>query len=77
MTIGLRLRPRAAAAYLGVSASSLAKRRMRGDPPRYLKLGRSVAYDVMDLDKLLADSRCNSTSEYPGQRLPGGPSGGT
>jgi predicted DNA-binding transcriptional regulator AlpA len=77
MTNDLRLRPRAAASYLGISASSLAKRRMRGDPPRYLKLGRSVAYDVTDLNKFLADSRCNSTSEYPAQRLPRCPSGGT
>jgi hypothetical protein len=65
MTMDLRLRPRAAARYLGISTSSLAKRRMRGDPPRYLKFGRSVAYDVRDLDGFLAASRYNSTSEYP------------
>jgi hypothetical protein len=64
MTMDLRLRPRAAARYLGISTSSLAKRRMRGDPPRYLKFGRSVAYDVRDLDGFLAASRYNSTSEY-------------
>lgn len=65
MIVRQRLRPKTAASYLGISESNLAKRRMRGDPPPFLKLGRSVAYEVTDLDAFLASSRYNSTSEYP------------
>jgi predicted DNA-binding transcriptional regulator AlpA len=66
MTLKRRVRPPAASEYLGMSESWLAKRRMKGDPPRYLKLGgRSIAYDLSDLDDFIAASRRNSTSEYP------------
>jgi predicted DNA-binding transcriptional regulator AlpA len=66
MTLKRRLRPPAAAEHLGMSESWLAKRRMKGDPPRFLKLGdRSIAYDLADLDDYLAASRRISTSEYP------------
>ena len=53
-----------AAEYCGLSASTLAKRRLRGVPPRFRKLGpRVVAYAVEDLDAWLADCVRNSTSE--------------
>jgi predicted DNA-binding transcriptional regulator AlpA len=53
----------AAATRLGVSSSFLAKARMRGDGPRYRKLGRAVRYAQADLDHwLLARSR-TSTAE--------------
>lgn len=52
-----------AAAYTGISASTLNKLRMGSDGPTYLKLGRRVTYDVRDLDTWLASKRRQSTSE--------------
>jgi predicted DNA-binding transcriptional regulator AlpA len=74
MSFNRRLRPLAASAYINMSTSWLAKRRMKGEPPRYLKLGRSVNYDVSDLDDLIAASRRSSTSEYPSPATRDGPS---
>ena len=48
-----RFRPQKAAEYLGVSPSTLAKWRMRGEPPVTPKLGRVVVYDQTDLDQWL------------------------
>lgn len=54
----------AAAAYVGESESTLAKRRMRGDGPAFLKLGkRTVGYRRSDLDAWLAACRRTSTSD--------------
>jgi predicted DNA-binding transcriptional regulator AlpA len=61
-----RLRVPEAAAYIGLSSSTLAKMRLRGDGPIFLKLNRAVAYDVRDLDAWLAGRRRVSTSD-PGQ----------
>ena len=58
-----RFRARKAAEYLGVSDSTLAKWRMRGDPPGYRKLGRVVVYDQAELDAWLESCRRTSTSE--------------
>ena len=58
-----RLRTPEAAAYLGVSTSFLAKLRVYGSPVPYSKLGRSVVYDVRDLDAWLEQNRRTSTSE--------------
>lgn len=47
------LRPRAAAGYLGISESTLAKLRMRnnrGSGPRFIKRGGIVIYRRIDLD---------------------------
>ena len=58
------LRPPQAAKYLGLSESTLAKRRLRGDPPIFLKItSRAVGYLVDDLDTYLAVCRRRSTSE--------------
>jgi predicted DNA-binding transcriptional regulator AlpA len=44
------LRVDAAASYLGISVSALAKMRMRGDGPPFVKLGRRVViYRMSDL----------------------------
>ena len=43
------LTPKEAAGFLRLSGSFLAKARMRGDGPRYRKLGRSVRYLRADL----------------------------
>lgn len=52
------LRPRDAAAYLGISASTLAKLRMRhrrAEGPPYMLIGKSVLYDRARLDRWLAE----------------------
>lgn len=60
------LRPTEAAKYLGLSASTLAKRRLRGDGPPFAKLGpRLVSYSKRDLDAWLSGRRRRSTSEGP------------
>lgn len=59
-----KLRAPDAAQYVGLSASTLAKMRMRGDGPRYAKAGaRVVVYDLQDLDAWLASQSRRSTSE--------------
>ena len=58
------LRVVAAAEYLGLSTSTLAKMRLRGDGPAYSKAGpRIVVYDLADLEEYLAVRRRHSTSE--------------
>ncbi len=58
------LRTKAAAAYLKLSPSTLAKMRLRGDGPPYSKAGpKIVVYDIADLDTYIADRRRRSTSE--------------
>jgi hypothetical protein len=52
-----------AAAYLNVSRSMLAKRRLTGDGPSYSKLGKRVIYALVDLDKWVAELKRRSTSE--------------
>lgn len=59
-----KLRAPAAAQYVGLSPSTLAKMRLRGDGPLYMKAGpRVVLYDIADLDIWLASRKRRSTSE--------------
>ena len=59
-----KLRAPEAAHYVGLSASTLAKMRLRGDGPMYAKAGpRIVIYDRGDLDAWLASRRRRSTSD--------------
>ena len=52
-----------AAAYLGLSTSTLAKMRLRGDGPIFYKAGpRVVVYDLLDLKDWLKSRRRSSTS---------------
>ena len=67
-----KLRAPAASKYLGLSASTLAKMRLRGDGPVYLKLSRIVVYDMRDLDAWLTTRRRRSTSD-DGKRGGGAP----
>ena len=61
---GRYLRAPGAALYLGLSPSTLAKMRLRGDGPAYSKAGpRVVIYDRADLDAWLAGRKRRSTSE--------------
>jgi predicted DNA-binding transcriptional regulator AlpA len=54
---------KAAANFLALSPSTLAKLRIYGGGPRYLKLGRRVAYSREDLDAWLNQNRRSNTSE--------------
>lgn len=57
------LRAPEAAAYIGLSESTLAKRRLYGQPPTFLNLGgRAIGYAIDDLDVWLDTCRRSSTS---------------
>jgi predicted DNA-binding transcriptional regulator AlpA len=59
------MRPPQAADYVGLSRSTLAKRRLTGDGPKFIRLSpRAIAYLRTDLDDWLKAKRCSSTSEY-------------
>ena len=53
-----------AARYLNLSTSTLAKMRLSGNTPKYIKMGRRVAYRQIDLEAWVDSQRFQSTSEY-------------
>jgi predicted DNA-binding transcriptional regulator AlpA len=57
------LTPRDAATILRLSPSWLAKARMRGDGPPYVKLGRSIRYSEGALAQWMKSRQRLSTSE--------------
>jgi predicted DNA-binding transcriptional regulator AlpA len=57
------LTPKEAAAFLKVSISWLAKARMRGDGPPYVKIGRTVRYPESGLHAFLAANTKRSTRD--------------
>lgn len=59
----------AAARYLGLSASTLAKMRLSGNTPAFLKLGRRVLYRRVDLEAWLESRVAHNTSDADA-RLP-------
>ena len=61
------LKPKEAAAYLNSSASTLAKRRLYGGGPKWVRIGTAVRYRKTDLDAFMAASAVSSTSEKAGQ----------
>ena len=65
-----KLRTPDAAEFLGLSASTLSKMRLRGDGPVYAKAGpRVVVYDLADLESWLAARKRRSTSDDGGTSL--------
>jgi excisionase family DNA binding protein len=58
-----------AARYMGLSASTLAKMRLSGNSPAFLKLGRRVLYRRVDLDAWLESRVARNTSDADA-RLP-------
>ena len=58
----------AAARYVNLSPSTLAKLRCAGGGPEYIKLGRAVRYERAALDRWVASRRVRSTSDA--ERLP-------
>ena len=52
------LRTSQAAQYVGLSPSTLEKKRLTGGGPRFIRLGgRAVGYDIRDLDSWLDEQR--------------------
>lgn len=51
------LRTREAARYLGLASSTIEKMRGTGQGPRFIRMGRAIAYDVRDLDLWLDGQR--------------------
>jgi predicted DNA-binding transcriptional regulator AlpA len=58
-----KLSVREAASFYNVSKGWLDKRRVTGDGPRYIKIGRRVLYDVHDLEAWALSKRRQNTSE--------------
>ena len=52
---------------LNLSTSTLAKMRLSGNTPKYIKMGRRVAYRQSDLDAWIETQSFQSTSEYNDQ----------
>jgi len=57
------LKPDEAGGYLGFTAGWLAKLRMNGSGPKFIKLGRKVRYARSDLDAWISAGRTASTSQ--------------
>ena len=53
-----------AANILNISPSTLAKMRLSGASPRYVKLGRRVAYRPSDLEAWVESQSYTSTAQY-------------
>lgn len=63
------IRPSAAAKRYGVSASTLAQWRGRGEGPRFVKMSPTVVvYDVDEFDRWMAERSVSSTTQA--DRLP-------
>jgi excisionase family DNA binding protein len=64
-SIGIQrlLTPKEAADLLRVSMSWLAKARMRGDGPPYIRIGRSIRYSEAALHQWMKSRQRLSTSE--------------
>jgi hypothetical protein len=59
------LRPLEAAAYLKISTSALAKKRISGDGPTFVRWGKAIRYRRGDLDAYMTARLSRSTSEEP------------
>ncbi|MEQ8823822.1 MAG: hypothetical protein RIC14_05565 [Filomicrobium sp.] len=57
------MRPRAAAAYLNTTESTLADWRLKGFGPKFAKVGRAVIYRQCWLDEFIESRAVTSTAE--------------
>lgn len=57
------MRVNEAADYLGLSVSALNKWRVTGKGPKFVKMGRVVAYRISDLHEWLEKQAIQSTSQ--------------
>lgn len=55
--------PEQAAAYIGVTRQTLARWRVEGGGPAFLKLGGRVRYDLRDLETWINAGRRRSTAQ--------------
>jgi len=62
--VAVLLTPKDAAKIMKVSLSWLAKARMRGDGPSYIKLGRSIRYTEVSLQQWMKSRQRLSTSDH-------------
>jgi predicted DNA-binding transcriptional regulator AlpA len=62
-TLDPLLHPKVAATVLNVSLSWLAKARLSGTGPRYVKIGRAVRYPESSLREFIRSRMRGSTSE--------------
>ena len=62
-----------AASFLKVSCSWLAKERITGDGPRFIKIGHAVRYSRQELEEFKRATTRGSTSEYERRPGPGRP----
>lgn len=53
----------AAANYIGKTESTMQKWRVTGGGPPFIKSGKTIVYDIRDLDAWLDERRFRSTSE--------------
>lgn len=58
-----RMNTEQAAHYLGLSPRTLEKLRLTGGGPSYLKPGRRVIYERLELDRWIEATRRRSTSD--------------
>jgi hypothetical protein len=65
MSLDTYLTPREAAEFRRTSTSTLAKRRLYGDGPKFCRIGRAIRYCKSDLDEFMNRSRVRSTSDSP------------
>lgn len=64
---GTRLDTAGAGAYTNLGRQTLAKLRVYGGGPKYIKAGRRVIYDTRDLDAWLESRKRSSTSDNGSQ----------
>jgi excisionase family DNA binding protein len=57
-----KLRTAQAAAYTGIAKSTLEKLRVYGGGCRFIRVGRVVLYDPVDLDAWLDSHKCDTTA---------------
>ena len=69
MSDEIYLKPREAADFLRTSTSTLAKRRLYGDGPKFCRIGRAIRYRKTDLDDFMAATRVQSTSDIAGKAV--------
>ena len=60
----------AAAHYLGVTTSTLAKYRLTGEGPKFARIAKHIAYLQEDLDAWMLARRVVSTAETPSHQRP-------
>ena len=65
---GPYLRTKEAAEHCNSTESTLEKRRVVGGGPPFIKMGKTVVYDVADLDAWMAERRFRSTAEADAAR---------